>query len=234
MSESTPPRPRKKLQPGRYPAPAIPPLSNQFKARALARLVLRGVLRAEHRGQEHMARQGACVVIVNHPSYFDPWLVSLGTRRWITWMAWEEAFGWRGVGWLMRQLGAFGVNLDKAGASSMKTCYEILAQDRALGIFFEGERTDGFQLNEPRTGAARIALRAGVPVIAVSVAGARRAWPKDRPYPVRGKVRVTYHPPIDSTSFHPQLSMREREKLLTDEVARLIRSRLPEDGRFRH
>jgi 1-acyl-sn-glycerol-3-phosphate acyltransferase len=222
------------MRPGRYPAPAVPPLANQFKARALARLILRGVLRAEHHGQQHMARNGACVVIVNHPSYFDPWLVSLGTRRWITWMAWEEAFSWRGVGWLMTKLGAFGVNLEKAGATSMKTCYEILAQDRALGIFFEGQRTDGFQLNEPRTGAARIALRAGVPVIAVSVAGARKAWPKDRAYPSRGKVRVTYHPPIDSSSFHPQLPMREREQLLTNEVARRIRSCLPEDGRFRH
>jgi 1-acyl-sn-glycerol-3-phosphate acyltransferase len=134
----------------------------------------------------------------------------------------------------MTKLGAFGVNLEKAGATSMKTCYEILAQDRALGIFFEGQRTDGFQLNEPRTGAARIALRAGVPVIAVSVAGARKAWPKDRAYPSRGKVRVTYHPPIDSSSFHPQLPMREREQLLTNEVARRIRSCLPEDGRFRH
>jgi 1-acyl-sn-glycerol-3-phosphate acyltransferase len=223
----------KTLRAGRYPAPAYPSKQVRSAARVLCRVVLRGVFRLEYQGQHHVPRSGPALMIGNHPSYFDPWLIGFGTRRWITWMAWTDAFAWPGIGWLMKRTGTFGVDMHNPGMGSLRTCYEILAQRRVLGIFFEGERSHSFGLNEPKTGTARIALRSGVPVIPVAISGIRRLWPKDAAFPKPGKVLVRFHPPIDTVAFRPELSAREREQALTDEVANTIRACLPGDGRYR-
>ena len=61
-------------------------------------------------------------------------------------------------------------------------------------------------------------------MIPVAISGIRRLWPKDAPYPRPGKVMVRYHPPIDTVAFRPDLSVREREQALTDQIANTIRS----------
>jgi 1-acyl-sn-glycerol-3-phosphate acyltransferase len=98
-------------------------------------------------------------------------------------------------------------------------------------LFFEGERSHGFGLNDPvKTGAARMAIRAGVPIVPVTVAGARRAWPREYTLPRPGKVVVTYHPPIDAASYRLDLPRRERGLRLTDDLEQIIGAGLPPAG----
>lgn len=186
-------------------------------------------------GSHHIPPTGPAIVIPNHPTWLDPFLVGWGTRRWVTWLAWDEAFDWPAIGAIMKSMGAVPLSLERAAPQSLKTAYSILRAERLLGIFFEGKRTAAstFQLTEPVEGAARIALRTGAPIVPVSLAGARRLWPRERAYPSRGPIRVRYHAPI-SPDAGGSGSQRARGERLTRLVAEAICSGLPEDGRHSH
>jgi len=198
----------------------------------MTRILMRHYFRAEYVGREHVPKDGPALLIGNHPSYLDPWFVGFGTPRWVTWLAWEEAFDWPVLGRIVAGMGSVPLNLERASPSSVKAAYEILARERLLGIFIEGGRSEGLGLGTPRRGPARIALQCQVPVVPVSLAGVRRLWPRDG-VPRPGPVRVTYHPPLDPREFAPHAPLRERETLLTGAICAAIRRGLPENGRHR-
>lgn len=216
------------------PVPPVPTPWVANPARAACRIWLKRWFELEHVGRQHLPRHGPAIVIPNHPTYVDPWMVGLGTSRWITWMAWEDAFRWPLVGAFIRSMGAFPVNLDRPQPSTIKAAVRVLEQQRLLGVFFEGGRTsEQSLLDPPRRGGARLALMAGVPVIPVSISGARRLWPRERPLPRQGKVVVRFHPPIDPGAVLPGEPGRVREERLTELIVAAIRSGLPADGRPR-
>ncbi|MCW8140142.1 MAG: 1-acyl-sn-glycerol-3-phosphate acyltransferase [Planctomycetota bacterium] len=181
------------------PVPPIPPHWVAAPARAASRLLLKRYFELDLVGREHLPRGGPLVVIPNHPTYFDPWLVGLGTPRWITWMAWEDAFTWPVVGAFIRSMGAFPVNVERPQPSTIKAAVRVLEQGRALGVFFEGGRTKGPGRDRrpaPRRPApgparrrarrARVDRRCAAPVAARAGAaapgqGRRPLPPADRP-----------------------------------------------------
>lgn len=229
----TPPRTRARFGAAYPPAP-LPVEWTEQAGRGLTRWMLRWVFGCEHIHAHHIPREGPAILVSNHPTIMDPFTVAFGTRRWVTWLAFDEALSWPLAGAIMRLYHAIPLNLARPRPTSIKTAYGTLAQGRILGLFFEGERSFTFGLNQPlKQGAARMALRAGVPLVPVTVAGGRRCWPRERPYPLPGKIVVRYHRPIDPTRFHPELPRKQRAALLTQELARIIGGALPPDGRHR-
>lgn len=212
------------------PAPLPSELSHRL-GRGITRLTLRLLFGAEHHDTHHIPREGPAILVSNHPTISDPFVVAFGTRRWVTWLAYEDALEWPVAGDLMRLYCAIPLNLERPRPSSIKACYATLARGRLLGLFFEGERSFTCGLNQPlKPGAARMALRTGVPIVPVTVAGGRRVWPRERALPRRGKVIVRYHPRIDPVTFHPGLPHKVRGRLLTEELARIIGGALPPRG----
>ncbi|MCA8923598.1 MAG: 1-acyl-sn-glycerol-3-phosphate acyltransferase, partial [Planctomycetes bacterium] len=216
-----------------FEPPKIPGPRGQTWVRAISRFVLFRYFRCEYAGVERIPQAGRLVVISNHPSYLDPFAIGWGFReRWVTWMAWQDAFGWPVVGDLITRMGAFPVDPERPKPSTFKQAFAVLKAERPLGIFFEGKRSSGVGLDDPFPGAARIALQTNAPVMPVSVAGMRRLWdPEGLPKP--GKVRVTYHPVIDPREVGRGQDRASRERLLTERVASVIASALPPDGRHR-
>ncbi|HBP19705.1 MAG TPA: hypothetical protein DEA08_18180 [Planctomycetes bacterium] len=198
----------------------------------MTRMLLRHWVGATHHGREHIPRRGAAILVCNHPTMGDPFTVAFGTKRWVSWLAWDEAFAWPGAGYLMQLYRSIPLNLERPKPSSIKAAYGTLARGRILGVFIEGERSEGYLLNPTlKPGAARMALRMRVPLVPVSISGARRSWPLEQPLPSRGRVVVRYHPPIDPTRFRPDLPHHARGAALTAELARIIAAPLPADGR---
>ncbi|MEZ6184550.1 MAG: lysophospholipid acyltransferase family protein [Planctomycetota bacterium] len=218
---------------GRMQPPTIPGPRGQTWVRAACRFALFRYFRCEFAGAERIPAQGRLVVISNHPSYLDPFAIGWGFReRWITWMAWQAAFGWPVVGDLITRMGAFPVDTEQPKASTFKQALAVLQAERPLGIFFEGKRSSSFGLDPPFPGAVRIALMGKAPIMPVSVAGMRRLWDPEG-YPRPGKVRITYHPLIDTRNFARGEDRATRERLLTERVSEAILSGLPPDGRHR-
>lgn len=181
----------------------------------------------DHHGR--MPAHGPVVVMSNHPSFFDPWLVGLAvTNRYIHWMAWEAAFGWPLIGTFIKACRAFPVDLEKPKPSTLRAARAVLERGYALGVFPEGHRSGASGALDPfKPGAARLALATGARILPVTITGARDAWPPERKLPRPGpKIQVVVHEPIDPSRVAPGETTRARDAALTEMVRKAIESGL--------
>jgi 1-acyl-sn-glycerol-3-phosphate acyltransferase len=112
---------------------------------------------------------GAKLFVANHPSATDPFLIHLVSPQHLSVLITQSAFDFPVLGWYMRSTKQIPVEAGK-GESSLEAACRSIDAGRSVAIFTEGAlspQAGGF--HPPRTGAARLALRAGIPVIPVGI-----------------------------------------------------------------
>lgn len=156
--------------------------------------LLRGAYRLRATGAENVP-DGGCVLAANHSSNFDPWPlgIPLFPRRFLRFMAKKELF-WPPLGWVIAGAGGFRVDRGGRDQQAIDTAIELCRAGHAVVMFPEGTRRQKGLVKryEARwhTGAARIALAAGVPLVPAGIVGTDRLARLAR-------LRVAYGPPID-------------------------------------
>ncbi|WP_343600569.1 1-acyl-sn-glycerol-3-phosphate acyltransferase [Mycobacterium sp.] len=180
----------------------------------LARLAwrLQG-LRFTVTGVEHLPTQGGAVVAINHTSYFDFTFAGLpayqqGLGRKVRFMAKQEVFDHKITGPIMRSLRHIPVDRG-SGAASFDAAVAMLIAGELVGVYPEATISRSFEIKEFKSGAARMAIAAGVPIIPHIVWGAQRIWTKDHPKKLwRPKVpiAVAVGDPIPPTLPAPELT----------------------------
>ncbi|MFN2496405.1 MAG: lysophospholipid acyltransferase family protein [Pseudonocardiaceae bacterium] len=159
-------------------------------------------LRLDVAGQEHIPAAGGGLVVINHIGYLDFALAGLPfwreQRRLVRFMAKQEVFTGRLTGPLMRAMGHIPVDRG-AGAASFRTAIEALRAGELVGVFPEATISRSFCLKEFKSGAARMARTAGVPLIPTTLWGSQRVWTKDR----KPTIRAARHIPISITIGAP-------------------------------
>jgi 1-acyl-sn-glycerol-3-phosphate acyltransferase len=158
------------------------------------------LFRLRVRGQAHVPRRGAVLLVANHLSVLDPPVVGVAAPRPLDFMAKEELFRVPVLGALIRRLNAHPVRRDGSDSRALKAALALLAEGRALLVFPEGTRGEEGRLNPARPGAGMLALLSGAPVVPVHVSGTSRALPRGRAWPRRTRVRVAFGPAL---SFKP-------------------------------
>lgn len=148
------------------------------------------------RGIEHIPATGPVIITPNHQTFADPPLVTIPIRRPIHYMAWDRLFVIPGLGWLIRRLRAFPVDVETGDLRAGRAAVRLLQAGAAVMIFPEGGRTLDGSVSRFKTGAFRLAVALSVPVLPVTIAGAHQCWPPGRPLPRPGRVTITYHPPL--------------------------------------
>lgn len=191
------------------------------------RALARALLRIRFDGAEHVPRTGPAVIAPNHVSFMDPVLVTIPIHRVLHYMALEPFFRVPGLGALMRWCRAFPVQEGEPDRAAVRTALRLLRQGEALVIFPEGGRSQDGRLRPFRLGAFRLALAAGAPVVPVTIAGAFEAWPPTRRLPRPGRVRITYHAPVDGSALPPSADRRTQPELLMALVRERIAGALP-------
>jgi 1-acyl-sn-glycerol-3-phosphate acyltransferase len=160
-----------------------------FLVAALSWPVLRVLFRLRSTGRENVP-DGGCVLAANHWSNFDPWPlgVPLFPRRYLRFMAKKELF-WPPLGWVVQAGGGFRVDRGKRDQQAIDTAVALCREGHAVVMFPEGtRRSKGMRKRyEARwhTGAARIALEAGVPLVPAGIVGTDRLGRL-------GPIRVAY------------------------------------------
>lgn len=132
-------------------------------------------------GAENIPERDGALFVINHTGYYDFIIAGIGAhlrgKRLVRFMAKKEVFDTKVVGSLMR--GMKHVPVDRAaGAASIKEATKWLSSGGLVGIFPESTISRSFELAEFKTGAARIAHEAGVPMIPTVIWGSQRIWTK--------------------------------------------------------
>lgn len=131
-------------------------------------------------GAEHIPAQGAGLLAMNHTGYYD--FIFAGTvarvrgKRLVRFMGKKELFK-PGVSFFMRKMKHISVDRS-AGKGALHEAVERLQEGNLVGIFPEGTISRSLELTEFKTGAARIAHQAGVPLIPIVIWGSQRIWTK--------------------------------------------------------
>jgi 1-acyl-sn-glycerol-3-phosphate acyltransferase len=156
---------------------------------------LYGLFRLRVRGRENIPVEGGLVLACNHVSSFDPWPLALPLwpRRFLRFMAKSELY-WFPLNLVVGGAGAFPVHRGQKDTAAIETAVGLARAGHVIAMFPEGTRrrkglVKRFEAR-PRTGAARIALEAGVPLVPAAVSGTDRLLRL-------GPLRVVYGEPVD-------------------------------------
>lgn len=137
-------------------------------------------LRFDFQGVHHIPRDGGAILSINHVGYLDFALTgtaALPTGRYVRFMAKKEVFDNKLAGPLMR--GMHHICVDRSsGSASFVAALRALRAGEIVGIFPEGTISVSFEIKELKSGAVRLAMAAGVPVIPTIVWGSQRVWTK--------------------------------------------------------
>ncbi|MFD4181938.1 lysophospholipid acyltransferase family protein [Rhodococcus sp. NPDC058514] len=134
-------------------------------------------------GDEHVPARGGAVIAVNHTGYMDFTYAGLPARtvkRYIRFMAKKEVFDNNISGPIMRSLKHIPVDRG-AGADSYRAAVDDLRGGELVGVYPEATISRSFELKEFKSGAARMAIEAGVPIVPTVIWGAQRVWTKGHP-----------------------------------------------------
>ena len=138
--------------------------------------------RIEIEGAEHIPKSGGAVLASNHVSYLDFIYCGLGAQpaeRLVRFMAKKAVFDHRISGPLMRGMRHIPVDRS-AGMAAFRSAIEALKSGEVVGVFPEATISESFTVKELKSGAARMARSAKVPLIPMAVWGPHRLWTKGR------------------------------------------------------
>ena len=163
--------------------------------RPIVRILSRLLWRVRWTNTEYIPQSGGVIIASNHQTYLDPFWISCPLKRPVRYLAWDEAFGWPIVGYCLRLLGAWPLQLEGSDPAPIRRSLQFISEGGAVVIFPEGGRgnADG-SMRRFKPGAVRMAMEAGVPILPVTIHGGNEVWPPGRKFPRLGRVEIVYHP----------------------------------------
>lgn len=186
---------------------------------------LRVLFRPWVEGLEHVPPRGAAILASNHLSFSDSFILPLVVPRSIVFLAKSDYFTGRGFkGWFSRTFftGVGQVPVDRSGGRASEgaivTATRVLGEGSLLGIYPEGTRSPNGIMYRGKTGVARMALEAKVPVIPVAMINTYEIQPPGQLWPRLYRVGVRIGTPLDFSRYEGLEDDRFVLRSVTDEI----------------
>ena len=201
----------------------------KFTLRPLFALFFRPVVT----GREHLPARGGALLASNHLSMCDSLFLPVMTRRRVSFLAKREYFVGNGLkgrakAFFVRATGLIPLDRDDAAAATVALAAGVHAvrSGRLLGVYPEGTRSPDGRLYRGKTGVARMAINAGVPVVPVAMVGTDRVQPIGRvwPRPARVSMRIgapLMPPALDQDPAHRSAQLRDFTERIMAAIAAL-------------
>jgi 1-acyl-sn-glycerol-3-phosphate acyltransferase len=160
-------------------------------------------------GWGNVPKSGPLLLVSNHQSMFDPVLVGLSSRRYLSYLARKNLFDQPLLAPLIRSLNA--IPIDRGlGKDGIQAVLAALEQGQAVLVFPEGERTPTGEVLPLKPGVSLLIKKVSCPIVPVGIAGAFAAWnrftkiPRPSPLflpPTASTIAVSVGPPIDPARY---------------------------------
>ncbi|HYW32181.1 MAG TPA: lysophospholipid acyltransferase family protein [Gemmatimonas sp.] len=197
---------------GRYAA------GRAFRLVGVTAMRLNGLWKFRTRGGPLHDPRRPYVVVANHESYADIFLISCFPWE-MKWLSKDTVFKIPLMGWMMQMAGDIKLvrgNRDSA-AGAIISCRDRLAKKVSVMIFPEGTRSKTWEMLPFKDGAFRLAIEAGVPILPIAVAGTRFAMAKGTFRFLRATALAQLLEPIDTAGMTLDdvgaLKQRTRERI---------------------
>ena len=187
--------------------------------------LLRLVFRPWVEGLENIPAEGPAILASNHLSFSDSFFLPLVSPRRLTFLAKSEYFTGGGLKGRLQAgffRGAGQIPVDRSGGraseAALRTALRVLGSGELFAIYPEGTRSPDGRLYRGKTGVARTALEARVPVIPVAMIDTHKVQPPGVIRPRMGRVGVKIGRPLDFSRYEGLESDRFVLRSITDEI----------------
>lgn len=191
--------------------------------RVIARALFTLTTRWEVRGRENIPAEGPVLVVANHLNLTDPPLLSVSLGRETIFMAKEELFRSPLSAYFVGNFGAFPVHRGKLDRKALRQAQQVLTDGLALVMFPEATRSKRARLQPAFPGSALIAMRSGVSILPVGIAGTERikgiGWVLRHPRIVVNIGRPFYLP---ASSRLNRAELVDNTNLIMERIAELL------------
>ena len=186
--------------------------------RLLSRIGSMLLFRLHVSGQARIPRQGGVLMVTNHQSFLDPWLIGIAPARQIHYMARDTLFKGGLLHYLMELWNVFPVKRGSADLTAIRTAVELLDKGFIVNVFPEGTRSEDGSIGTLAPGISLILNRckSDVAIVPVVIDGAYETWPRDKKMPrfMGGRIRICHGAPIPASVWRTWSS---------DEIATQVR-----------
>ena len=170
-------------------------------------------------GIENIPPAGPFVVVANHASFLDPYLIDWASKeRELYFLAKEELFRNPFIGYFLTQCNAIPVRRGVIDEAAIKKFHEILGEGKPMGIFPEGTRTLTGETQPGKKGAGMLVYNARVPVLAAYIAGTFECFPKGKTWPRPGKTSIIFGPVIPMEDLYREKAEKATYRKITERL----------------
>jgi 1-acyl-sn-glycerol-3-phosphate acyltransferase len=187
--------------------------------------IVKAIFRPWIVGRRNIPAEGAAILASNHLSFVDSIFLPLMIDRPVSFLAKSDYFTGKGIkGWatrfFMKASGQLPIDRSggKASEASLNTGLQVLGRGDLLGIYPEGTRSPDGKLYRGRTGIARMALEAHVPVVPVIMVDTDTMMPIGTTVPRIVRVGIVIGEPLDFSRFTGMEGDRYILRSITDEI----------------
>jgi 1-acyl-sn-glycerol-3-phosphate acyltransferase len=188
--------------------------------------IVKAIFRPWIIGRKNVPAEGAAILASNHLSFADSIFLPLMLDRPVAFLAKSDYFTGKGLkGWATRLFfkGTGQIPIDRSGGkaseASLNTGLQVLGTGDLLGIYPEGTRSPDGKLYRARTGIARMALEAQVPVVPVVMVDTDTMMPIGQRMPRIMRVGMIIGEPLDFSRFAGMENDRYILRSVADEIA---------------
>lgn len=160
--------------------------------RAIGRVIGKTYLCVSCEGVEHIPDQGACLVVSNHLSGLDPFLVGSRLNRPIFYVGKKELYKGPVISWFLSSLGGIPIDRGSFDVSAVRTILKLLREGELIGIAPEGTRSRTGEVLPFTHGATKLALHTRTPLVPVAIHGTQELMPPTAAFIRPGKVHIKF------------------------------------------
>jgi 1-acyl-sn-glycerol-3-phosphate acyltransferase len=169
------------------------------------------------RGWANVPMDGPLLLVANHQSMFDPVLVGLASRRYLSFLARKNLFEQPIVGPSIRKLNA--IPIDRGmGKDGIQAVLHALGEGQAVLVFPEGERTHTGAMQPLKPGISLLIKRVNCPIVPVGIAGTYAAWNRHAKWPTPSPLFLQPGPSTIAVSIGKPIDPRRYEGMARDEM----------------